>query len=109
MPGIYHGGDYALAGFAVGAAERGTLLPRGDVAAGDAVLGIASLGIHSNGFSLVRQVGETRGLGWDAPAPFDTSRSLGEALLAPTRIYVASCLAAIRTTGAVKALAHITG
>ena len=109
MPGLYHGGDYDLAGFAVGAAERGTLLPRGDFAAGDAVLGIASSGIHSNGFSLVRKVVETSGLGWDAPAPFDRARSLGEALLAPTRIYVASCLAAIRNTGAVKALAHITG
>ena len=109
MPGLYHGGDYDLAGFAVGAAERGALLPRNDIAAGDAVLGLAASGVHSNGYSLVRKVVETSGLGWDAPAPFEPARSLGEALLTPTRIYVASCLAAIRATGAVKALAHITG
>jgi phosphoribosylformylglycinamidine cyclo-ligase len=109
MPGLYHGGDYDLAGFAVGAAERGTLLPRGDVAIGDAVLGIAASGIHSNGYSLVRKVVDKSGLDWSAPAPFAGSQTLGEALLTPTRIYVASCLAAIRNTGAVKALAHITG
>jgi len=108
MPGLYQAGDYDLAGFSVGAAERGTLLPR-DVRAGDAVLGIASSGVHSNGYSLTRKVVEKSGLAWSAPAPFDTGRSLGEALLTPTRIYVASCLAAIRETGAVKALAHITG
>ncbi len=109
MPGLYEAGDYDLAGFAVGAAERGTLLPRGDIQAGDAVLGIASSGVHSNGFSLVRKVVGTSGLAWDAPAPFDRARKLGEAMLTPTRIYVKSCLAAIRETKAVKALAHITG
>jgi phosphoribosylformylglycinamidine cyclo-ligase len=109
MPGLYQAGDYDLAGFAVGAAERGALLPRADVAAGDVLLGLASSGVHSNGFSLVRRVVEKSGLAWDAPAPFDPSRSLGEALLTPTRIYVKSCLAAIRETKAVKALAHITG
>jgi phosphoribosylformylglycinamidine cyclo-ligase len=108
MPGLYAAGDYDLAGFAVGAAERGELLPR-DVAAGDAVLGIASSGVHSNGYSLARKVVEKSGLGWDAPAPFDRARPLGQALLEPTRIYVKSCLAAIRQTKAVKALAHITG
>jgi phosphoribosylformylglycinamidine cyclo-ligase len=109
MPGVYHGGDYDLAGFAVGAAERGALLPRADVAAGDVVLGLASSGVHSNGYSLVRRIVERAGLAWDAPAPFDPARGLGEALIEPTRIYVASCLKAIRTTGGVKALAHITG
>jgi phosphoribosylformylglycinamidine cyclo-ligase len=108
MPGLYQAGDYDLAGFAVGAAERGTLLPRG-VAAGDAVLGLASSGVHSNGYSLVRKVVEAADLAWSAPAPFDRGRTLGEAMLTPTRIYVASCLTAIRETGAVKALAHITG
>ena len=109
MPGVYQGGDYDLAGFAVGAAERGTLLPRGDVAAGDVVIGLASSGVHSNGYSLVRKVVAKSGLDWEAPAPFAPGSSLADALLIPTRIYVASCLAAIRTTGAVKALAHITG
>ncbi|ARQ02115.1 phosphoribosylformylglycinamidine cyclo-ligase [Pseudorhodoplanes sinuspersici] len=109
MPGLYQSGDYDLAGFAVGAAERGTILPRKDINAGDVVLGLASSGIHSNGFSLARKVVERSGLSWDAPAPFDPSRSLGEAMIVPTRLYVKSCLAAIRKTGAVKALAHITG
>jgi phosphoribosylformylglycinamidine cyclo-ligase len=109
MPGLYQPGDYDLAGFAVGAAERGTLLPRGDIAAGDVMLGLAASGIHSNGFSLARRVVEISGLAWDAPAPFDKTRSLGEAMLTPTRIYVKSCLAALRETKAVKALAHITG
>jgi phosphoribosylformylglycinamidine cyclo-ligase len=109
MPGLYRDDDYDLAGFAVGAAERGALLPRDDLAAGDAVLGIASSGVHSNGYSLVRRVVETSGLGWDVPAPFDRTLPLAEALLKPTRIYVKSCLAALRGTGAVKALAHITG
>jgi phosphoribosylformylglycinamidine cyclo-ligase len=108
MPGIYKDEDYDLAGFAVGAAERAQLLPR-DVRAGDIVLGIASSGVHSNGFSLVRTVAAKAKLKWDAPAPFDRARTLGEAVLTPTRIYVKSCLAAIRETGAVKALAHITG
>jgi phosphoribosylformylglycinamidine cyclo-ligase len=109
MPGLYKDGDYDLAGFAVGAAERGSLLPRGDIAAGDAVLGLASSGVHSNGFSLVRRIVEASGLAFDAPAPFSPVMTLGGALLAPTRLYVRSCLRAIRETGAVKALAHITG
>jgi phosphoribosylformylglycinamidine cyclo-ligase len=109
MPGVYQGGDYDLAGFAVGAVGRKDILPRADIKAGDVVLGLASTGVHSNGFSLVRGVAETAGLTWDRPAPFDLSRNLGEALLTPTRLYVRSCLAAIRETKAVKALAHITG
>ncbi len=109
MPGVYQGDDYDLAGFAVGAAERGQLLPRADIAEGDAIIGLASSGVHSNGYSLVRKVVEKSGLSWSAASPFKNGATLGEAVLTPTRIYVRSCLAAIRETGAVKGLAHITG
>ena len=109
MPGLYQGDDYDLAGFAVGAVERGEVLPRDDIAPGDVIIGLASSGVHSNGFSLVRKVIATTGLAWSAPAPFAPEQSLGEAILTPTRIYVKSCLAAIRQTKAVKGLAHITG
>lgn len=109
MPGLYKDGDYDLAGFAVGAAERGTLLPSKDIAAGDAIVGLASSGVHSNGFSLVRKVVEQSGLSFESSAPFSPVMTLGGALLAPTRLYVKSCLRAIRETGAVKGLAHITG
>jgi phosphoribosylformylglycinamidine cyclo-ligase len=109
MPGMYQGKDFDLAGFAVGAAERGTLLPRSDVAAGDVVVGLASSGVHSNGFSLVRRVVELAALDWYLPAPFDESATLGEALLVPTRIYVKPVLAALRSGIVIKALAHITG
>jgi len=109
MPGLYQGDDYDLAGFAVGAVERGALLPRADIAEGDTIIGLASSGVHSNGFSLVRKVVAKSGLIWSTPAPFATEQSLGEAILTPTRIYVKSCLAAIRATNAVKGLAHITG
>jgi len=109
MPGMYHGGDYDLAGFAVGAAERGALLPRADIAAGDTLVAIASSGVHSNGYSLVRRIVALSGLGWDAPAPFAAGRSLAEALLTPTRIYVRPILAALRAGIGIKALAHITG
>jgi phosphoribosylformylglycinamidine cyclo-ligase len=109
MPGVYHGDDYDLAGFAVGAAERGELLPRDDIAEGDVIIGLASSGVHSNGYSLVRKIVDKSGLAWRDPAPFADEVSLGEAMLTPTRIYVKSCLAAIRQTKAVKGLAHITG
>ncbi|MFI0843668.1 phosphoribosylformylglycinamidine cyclo-ligase [Mesorhizobium sp. IMUNJ 23232] len=109
MPGMYHGNDYDLAGFAVGAAERGQLLPTDDIVEGDVILGLASSGLHSNGFSLTRKIVELSGLGWSAPAPFADGLSLGEALLEPTRIYVKPLLKAIRGTHGIKALAHITG
>jgi len=109
MPGMYAKGDYDLAGFAVGAAERGTLLPSKDISAGDVILGLASSGVHSNGYSFVRKLVEMSGIAWDALAPFDDSKTLGDALLMPTKIYVKPLLAAIRETSAIKAMAHITG
>lgn len=108
MPGMYAGGDYDLAGFAVGAAERGTLLPRGDLAPADVVLGLASNGVHSNGFSLVRRVIAAAGADLAAPAPFDPTQSLAAALLTPTRLYVRPLLA-LHRAGFLKAAAHITG
>jgi phosphoribosylformylglycinamidine cyclo-ligase len=109
MPGLYRGDDYDLAGFAVGAAERGALLPRPDIGEGDVIIGLASSGAHSNGYSLVRKVVEKTGVAWSEPAPFAPELTLGEAILTPTRIYVKSCLATIRATKTVKGLAHITG
>ena len=110
MPGMYHGEDYDLAGFSVGAAERGQLLPRPDIAPGDHIIGLASSGIHSNGYSLVRQLKDKSGIDYTAPAPFtSTCVNFGEALLEPTRIYVKSILHVIKETKAIKALAHITG
>jgi phosphoribosylformylglycinamidine cyclo-ligase len=106
MPGMYAAGDFDLAGFAVGAMERGRALPEG-VAEGDVLLGLGSDGVHSNGYSLVRKVVARTGLAWDAPAPFGEG-TLGAALLAPTRLYVRPALAALRT-GGLRALAHITG
>jgi len=106
MPGMYPEGDFDLAGFAVGAMERGAALPSG-VAVGDVLLGLASDGVHSNGFSLVRKLVEVAGMSWDDPCPW-SDRSLGEELLTPTRLYVLPALAAIRA-GGVAALAHITG
>lgn len=107
LPGLYQPGDYDLAGFAVGAVERDGLVTGNSVTAGDVILGLASSGLHSNGYSLVRRVVDGESLDYAAPAPFDPGVSLGEALLAPTRIYVKSLLAAI--PHGIKALAHITG
>ena len=115
MPGMYKEGDYDLAGFAVGAVERGQILPREDIAIGDVLIGLPSSGVHSNGYSLVRKLVAREKLGWDDPAPFAKTKSLADVLLAPTRIYVKPLLAAIRATGgsggkgAIKALSHITG
>ena len=106
MPGMYQAGDFDLAGFAVGAMERGSALPA-DVAEGDVLLGLASDGVHSNGYSLVRKLVEVSGLNWADDCPFATG-TLGAALLAPTRLYVKSALSAINL-GGVNALAHITG
>ncbi len=106
MPGMYGAGDFDLAGFSVGAMERGAGLPA-EVSEGDVLLGLASDGVHSNGYSLVRRVVEHSGLSWDAASPFGEG-TLGQALLTPTRLYVKQSLAAIRS-GGVRALAHITG
>lgn len=108
MPGMYGAGDYDLAGFSVGAVERDRILPQSNIKPGDVVLGLASSGVHSNGFSLVRKVVTKQGLSYHSPAPFEPSKTLGEALLEPTRIYVKPALKAVRT-GQVKAMAHITG
>lgn len=109
MPGIYQDGDYDLAGFALGAVERERLLPKRDMQPGDVLLGISSSGVHSNGFSLVRKVIATAGAQLEAPAPFNKTRTLAEALLSPTRIYVKPVLAALKATSGIKALCHITG
>ena len=109
MPGLYAKGDFDLAGFAVGAVERDAILPRLDaMKEGDVLVGVPSSGVHSNGYSLVRKVVEKSGLGLDAPAPFAPGKTLGEALLTPTRLYVKDALAAMKT-GGIKGLAHITG
>ncbi|MBV9757426.1 MAG: phosphoribosylformylglycinamidine cyclo-ligase [Alphaproteobacteria bacterium] len=107
MPGMYGAGDYDLAGFAVGAAERGTLLPDAPQP-GDTVIGLPSAGVHANGFSLVRRIVAAAGLRWSDPAPFAAGQSLGEALLTPTRIYTAPVLG-LHRAGLVRAAAHITG
>ena len=106
MPGMYADGDFDLAGFSVGAMERGHALPRG-VAPGDVLLGLPSSGVHSNGYSLVRKVVENSGLDWQNDSPFSEG-TLGIAFLEPTRIYVPQAMSAIQT-GGVHALAHITG
>ena len=108
MPGLYAPGDFDIAGFAVGAAERGTLLPRPGLKPGDLVFGLPSSGVHSNGFSLVRRIVAQCGIEWNAPAPFDPSRTLAAALLTPTRLYARPVLQALKTQG-ICALAHITG
>lgn len=109
MPGMYAGGDYDLAGFSIGAVERGAVLPRlDDQKAGDLLIGIGSDGPHSNGYSLVRRVVERSGLSWNDAAPFAPGQTLGEALMTPTRIYVKSVLPLIKA-GLIKGGAHITG
>ncbi|HTZ70550.1 MAG TPA: phosphoribosylformylglycinamidine cyclo-ligase [Acetobacteraceae bacterium] len=107
MPGMYAAGHYDLAGFAVGAAERGALLPAA-VRAGDALIGLSSSGVHSNGFSLVRRVVADAGLEWNDAAPFAAGATLGAALMTPTRLYVRQVLA-LHRAGLLHAAAHITG
>jgi phosphoribosylformylglycinamidine cyclo-ligase len=109
MPGLYAGADYDLAGFSVGAVERGALLPKAGIAPGDAIIGLPSSGAHSNGFSLIRGIVAQSGLDYFAAAPFAPSKTLGEALLTPTRIYVKPILSVLAAHEGVKALAHITG
>lgn len=108
MPGMYQGGDYDLAGFSVGAAERGTLIDGSTIKDGDVMLGLVSSGIHSNGYSLVRRIISDKGFQYSDPAPFDAAKTVAEAFLVPTKIYVQSCLKAIKA-GTVKGLSHITG
>lgn len=108
MPGLYAAGDFDLAGFSVGAVERANVLTGEKIAQGDVILGLASTGLHSNGYSLVRHVVAELGIALDSPAPFDESKSLGAALLVPTRIYVKACLAALKED-LVHGFAHITG
>ena len=109
MPGMYSEGDYDLAGFSVGAVERGAVLPTLDTQKpGDLLIGLGSSGPHSNGYSLVRRVVERSGLAWDAPAPFAEGKTLAQALMAPTRIYIKSVLPQIKA-GRIKGAAHITG
>lgn len=113
MPGMYSDGEYDLAGFSVGAVERDGVLPKLDKQrAGDIIIGLGSSGPHSNGYSLVRRVVERSGLAWDAPCPFpvpgEDGKTLAEALMAPTRIYVKSLLPLLQS-GRIKGGAHITG
>ncbi|NNG03680.1 MAG: phosphoribosylformylglycinamidine cyclo-ligase [Inquilinus sp.] len=108
MPGLYAAGDYDLAGFAVGAVERGRQITGEAVAAGDVVLGLPSSGVHSNGFSLVRRVVRDSGVAYGDPAPFAPAESLGAALLTPTRLY-SPAMVALARAGLVHAFAHITG
>ena len=108
MPGLYARGDFDLAGFAVGAVERGNVLPKtAEMREGNVVIGVVSSGVHSNGYSLVRRVAQQSGIPWRGPSPF-SDQTLGQALMTPTKLYVKSALAAIRS-GHVNGLAHITG
>lgn len=108
MPGMYEVGDYDLAGFCVGAVERGDVLNGATIAAGDVILGLASSGVHSNGFSLVRRLAVDKAWKLDRPALFDPDKLLIDHLMAPTRIYVSGLLPLLRERR-VKGLAHITG
>ena len=109
MPGMYSGGDYDLAGFSLGAVERGQALPYLDrQMKSDVIIGLASSGPHSNGYSLIRKVVDKSGLGWGDDAPFARDRSLAQALMEPTRIYVKSVLPLMKA-GLIKGAAHITG
>ncbi|KAF9040409.1 aminoimidazole ribonucleotide synthetase [Hymenopellis radicata] len=108
MPGMYQEGDYDLAGFAVGAVERHLILPRQNITEGDILLGVSSSGPHSNGFSLIRKIVSVSGLEYSSPCPWDSTTTLGRALLEPTRIYIKQLLPAAQA-GLIKGMSHITG
>ncbi len=109
MPGMYHGQDYDLAGFAVGAVERDQIITGETISEGDIVIGISSSGVHSNGYSLVRKIVSDAGLGFNDPAPYSNGQTIAESLLTPTKIYVRALMPLIKKHGTIKGMAHITG
>ena len=109
LPGMYHDGDYDLAGFAVGAVERDAIITGETITAGDVVIGISSSGIHSNGYSLVRKIVKDAGLTFADKAPFSNSQTIGEVLMTPTKIYTRALMPLIKQAGTIKGMAHITG
>lgn len=110
MPGLYAKGDYDLVGFCVGAANRDSLITGQDIKEGDVIIGLASNGVHSNGFSLVRKIVKDLGLSYNSPAPFEENKTIGQALLTPTRLYVKPVLTALKKYGAsITGMSHITG
>ncbi len=109
MPGMYHGKDYDLAGFSVGAVERDAIITGEDITEGDIVIGISSSGVHSNGYSLVRKIVSDAGLGFNDPAPYSNGETIAQSLLTPTKIYVRALMPLIKKPGTIKGMAHITG
>lgn len=110
MPGFYAGGEYDIAGFAVGSVKKDKVIDGSKIRSGDAVLGMASSGVHSNGFSLVRKVVDVAGASLHDPAPWEGANgaTIGGALLTPTRLYVRDVMKLIKSAD-VRGLIHITG